>query len=518
MIAFGGIQKLFTLFKKYANRDIKISTSLCIEHLLRAKGITDQSMRREIIQYLKMRMNEGVQLAKNAAKQRLIGLARYFKQIIWPPEDATEVPVVVRAIVEGRWKALFSMRDYTWLNTRKYVYGVLGSNDQNTFSGENDQEEKPIEVEVDILEGEYFVNFYIFQKIGMWIWIIPFVAAGIACLIICIIVYCIWKRFNQKKIAKEEAERRRDFDRERKLAKNERKKSINKKSIENEYHQSQDKFRGPPMPNPMMGSGASYPQMTEFARQPKLKDDESDSDDDIQVPGQRDSSRDKLRTSPYLSQAAPQDSLSAYAEQLRSRLDEIENREENKTSIKKLYSSGIEDFQYNVSQMQSIELGEVNPSVTALIVQIEITKKSVKIYIHYQWQVKDNKIVAFCLEYCHRYNLMGKRKRLLVEQGFQIIRKIGKGGFSRVYQVSKPGIGVVAAKVMKEEDFNMKEWQVGFKLAKYKSICIEVPFCTNVWDSDSHFDGNLDCLIESKLDLPIPVIRAIMRQLRMNLI
>ncbi|KAA6321029.1 MAG: hypothetical protein EZS28_054608, partial [Streblomastix strix] len=26
MIACGGIQKLFTLFKKYANRDIKIST------------------------------------------------------------------------------------------------------------------------------------------------------------------------------------------------------------------------------------------------------------------------------------------------------------------------------------------------------------------------------------------------------------------------------------------------------------------------------------------------------------
>ncbi|KAA6370629.1 MAG: hypothetical protein EZS28_033844, partial [Streblomastix strix] len=61
---------------------------------------------------------------------------------------------------------------------------------------------------------------------------------------------------------------------------------------------------------------------------------------------------------------------------------------------------------------------------------------------------------------------MGKRKRLLVEQGFQIIRKIGKGGFSRVYQVSRPGIGVIAAKVMKEEDFNIKEWQIGFKLAK----------------------------------------------------
>ncbi|KAA6368469.1 MAG: hypothetical protein EZS28_036006 [Streblomastix strix] len=47
MIAFGEIQKLFRLFKKYANKDIKISTSLCIGHLLRAKGITDQLIKRQ---------------------------------------------------------------------------------------------------------------------------------------------------------------------------------------------------------------------------------------------------------------------------------------------------------------------------------------------------------------------------------------------------------------------------------------------------------------------------------------
>ncbi|KAA6396574.1 MAG: hypothetical protein EZS28_007897 [Streblomastix strix] len=43
---------------------------------------------------------------------------------------------------------------------------------------------------------------------------------------------------------------------------------------------------------------------------------------------------------------------------------------------------------------------------------------------------------------------------------------------------------------MKEEDFETKEWRVGFQLTKkYKSICIEVPFCNDVLDSDSHFDG-----------------------------
>ncbi|KAA6370652.1 MAG: hypothetical protein EZS28_033821 [Streblomastix strix] len=62
MIAFGGIQKLFRLFKKYSNKYIKISTSLCIRHLLRAKGITDQSMRREIISYLKIPVKQYFEL------------------------------------------------------------------------------------------------------------------------------------------------------------------------------------------------------------------------------------------------------------------------------------------------------------------------------------------------------------------------------------------------------------------------------------------------------------------------
>ncbi|KAA6395170.1 MAG: hypothetical protein EZS28_009305 [Streblomastix strix] len=67
---------------------------------------------------------------------------------------------------------------------------------------------------------------------------------------------------------------------------------------------------------------------------------------------------------------------------------------------------------------------------------------------------------------------------------------IGKGGFGRVFEVWRSGTGVIGAKVMKEEDFETKEWRVGFQLTKkFKSICIEVPFCIDVLDSDSHFDG-----------------------------
>ncbi|KAA6316859.1 MAG: hypothetical protein EZS28_055195, partial [Streblomastix strix] len=36
----------------------------------------------------------------------------------------------------------------------------------------------------------------------------------------------------------------------------------------------------------------------------------------------------------------------------------------------------------------------------------------------------------------------------------------------RVYQVHKEGSGVIAAKVMKEEDFEYGEWQTGIKLTK----------------------------------------------------
>ncbi|KAA6354627.1 MAG: hypothetical protein EZS28_049846 [Streblomastix strix] len=43
---------------------------------------------------------------------------------------------------------------------------------------------------------------------------------------------------------------------------------------------------------------------------------------------------------------------------------------------------------------------------------------------------------------------------------------LGKGAFGRVYQVYKEGSGVIAAKVMKEEEFDYVEWQTGIKLTK----------------------------------------------------
>ncbi|KAA6319787.1 MAG: hypothetical protein EZS28_054775, partial [Streblomastix strix] len=97
--------------------------------------------------------------------------------------------------------------------------------------------------------------------------------------------------------------------------------------------------------------------------------------------------------------------------------------------------------------------------------------------------------------------------------------------YFRVYEVWRPGTGVIGAKVMKEEDFETKEWRVGFQLTKGNTN----PFVLKYHSATMYLTQtvilmefakmkNLDCLIESKQDLPILVIRAIMRQLRMNLI
>lgn len=69
----------------------------------------------------------------------------------------------------------------------------------------------------------------------------------------------------------------------------------------------------------------------------------------------------------------------------------------------------------------------------------------------------------------------------------KVLRMIGKGSFgrytifniyfsiykipiffnNRVYQVFKEKYGVITAKVMGEEDFDFKEWQIGMKMSKF---------------------------------------------------
>ncbi|KAA6396431.1 MAG: hypothetical protein EZS28_008043 [Streblomastix strix] len=101
IVACNGIQKLFRLFKKYANRGIKISTSLCIGYLFKAKGITDQSMRREIISYLKKLINED-QRTKNVAKYKLINLARYIQRLQTKKDQDFEMRILTETIKKNK--------------------------------------------------------------------------------------------------------------------------------------------------------------------------------------------------------------------------------------------------------------------------------------------------------------------------------------------------------------------------------------------------------------------------------
>ncbi|KAA6367586.1 MAG: hypothetical protein EZS28_036887, partial [Streblomastix strix] len=152
-----------------------------------------------------------------------------------------------------------------------------------------------------------------------------------------------------------------------------------------------------------------------------------------------------------LSSSGSKTFLVEYPEQERGTLNE-----QITEYLSNIYPHKMMDFSSIPSdsiEMQSIELGQVSPSVTALIVQMEITKKSVKHYILYKCQVKDNKLEIIDLN-----SLCWGR-----ENAFQLNKAFN------VYQVCRPGTGVIAAKVIKEEDFNMKEWQVAFKLAKGNS-------------------------------------------------
>ncbi|KAA6376126.1 MAG: putative STE family protein kinase [Streblomastix strix] len=115
---------------------------------------------------------------------------------------------------------------------------------------------------------------------------------------------------------------------------------------------------------------------------------------------------------------------------------------------------------------------------------------------------------------------MDKDNQLLEKQGYQILKTIGKGSFGQVFLVYNEQYGVIAAKVVKEEDFNLGEWQTGFRIARGK----QNPFVLEYHSANLYGEnaiilmgyaniGSLDILIEQKKDIPIPIIRVIMKQL-----
>ncbi|KAA6358204.1 MAG: hypothetical protein EZS28_046269, partial [Streblomastix strix] len=121
--------------------------------------------------------------------------------LIWPLEDATKLPIHAHGKVRVSNKAIFSMRDYSWLDNRKKWYGILLSNDGKQFYGLDGQNES-VRLEVEIEEGEQFVNFIRFQLAQWWAWLVPPVVVGFLTLIISALVYKLWNdRYKKNKEA-----------------------------------------------------------------------------------------------------------------------------------------------------------------------------------------------------------------------------------------------------------------------------------------------------------------------------
>ncbi|KAA6371319.1 MAG: hypothetical protein EZS28_033154 [Streblomastix strix] len=80
--------------------------------------------------------------------------------IIWPPENATKLPLFIDDIqIESYQIATFSMDDITWLDSRKKWYGILISSDNETFVGKDGNVDEAVRIDVVVEEGEQFVNF-----------------------------------------------------------------------------------------------------------------------------------------------------------------------------------------------------------------------------------------------------------------------------------------------------------------------------------------------------------------------
>ncbi|KAA6371402.1 MAG: putative CAMK family protein kinase, partial [Streblomastix strix] len=101
-----------------------------------------------------------------------------------------------------------------------------------------------------------------------------------------------------------------------------------------------------------------------------------------------------------------------------------------------------------------------------------------------------------------------------------VLQPLGKGAFGNVFLVFKDDVGIVAAKVMKEEDFDTTEWKAGLTLSREDQNPFVLKYHSTTMDGNNAVIvmeyancGNLQNLINKNIDIPIPIIRVIMKQL-----
>ncbi|KAA6363411.1 MAG: hypothetical protein EZS28_041062, partial [Streblomastix strix] len=115
-----------------------------------------------------------------------------------------------------------------------------------------------------------------------------------------------------------------------------------------------------------------------------------------------------------------------------------------------------------------------------------------------------------------------EESKLLESEGFQVIKQIGCGSFGRVFQVQHQAVGVVAAKVIRNEDFDEKEWEIAVMIQsdppnirpfKIQYIAAKNFETYTVMLMEYCNTGNLIDIIRTMKDLPIFIIRVIMIQI-----
>ncbi|KAA6356532.1 MAG: hypothetical protein EZS28_047941, partial [Streblomastix strix] len=119
--------------------------------------------------------------------------------IIWPLDNATKLPITTKATVLNNKNAIFSMSDYSFLDPRKKWYGILISNDGSHFAGVDGKEDEPVILQVEVEEGEQFVNYVRFNLASYKAFLIAPVIVIIITIVLSAIIYVIWKRKYDKK-------------------------------------------------------------------------------------------------------------------------------------------------------------------------------------------------------------------------------------------------------------------------------------------------------------------------------
>ncbi|KAA6386195.1 MAG: hypothetical protein EZS28_018278, partial [Streblomastix strix] len=127
--------------------------------------------------------------------------------IIWPPKNATSLPIVLDISSNSSQSVQFALKDFSWVDNRMKIYGMLVSNTGKFFTGLDGLENEAVQIEIQIEEGEQFYNFKTSygqdskSKFVFTWWIILIIAsAGLILLIIIIIICCcICNRSKKKK-------------------------------------------------------------------------------------------------------------------------------------------------------------------------------------------------------------------------------------------------------------------------------------------------------------------------------